>query len=49
MPDLFPESLDPEALRDDILPYLRPVFFAIYPADEDRLRVAEWQRRLCAD
>jgi len=48
MPDLFPESLRPEALRDDILPYLRPVFFAIYPADEDRLRIAEWQKRLCA-
>lgn len=49
MPDLFPESLHPETLRDDILPYLRPVFFAIYPADEDRPRIAEWQKRLCAD
>lgn len=49
MPDLFPESLHPEALRDDILPYLRPVFFAIYPADEDTPRIAEWQKRLCAD
>lgn len=48
MPDLFPESLHPEALRDDILPHLRPVFFAIYPADEDRSRIAEWQKRLCA-
>ena len=48
MPDLFPESLDPEALRDDILPYLRPVFFALYPADEDRSRIAEWQKRHCA-
>lgn len=49
MQDLFPESFDPEALRDDILPYLRPVFFAVYPADEDRPRVAEWQKQLCAD
>jgi len=49
MPDLFPESLNPEALRDDMLPYLRPVFFAIYPADEDVPRIAEWQKRLCAD
>ena len=48
MPDLFPESLSPEALRDDIFPYLRPVFFAIYPADEDTRRFAEWQKRLCA-
>ena len=48
MQDLFPESLHPEALRDDILPYLRPVFFAIYPADEDRPRIAAWQKRLCA-
>lgn len=48
MQDLFPESLHPEALRDDILPYLRPVFFAIYPADEDRPRIAEWQQRLGA-
>lgn len=47
MPDLFPDSLRPEALRDDILPYVYPVFFAIYPADVDRLRVAEWQKRLC--
>lgn len=48
MQDLFPESFHPEALRDDILPYLRPVFFALYPADEDKPRVAEWQKRLCA-
>lgn len=48
MQDLFPEALHPEALRDDILPYLRPVFFAVYPADEDRPRIAEWQQRLCA-
>ena len=49
MPDLFPESLSPEALRHDILPYLRPIFFAIYPADEDMWRFAEWQKRLCAN
>lgn len=48
MQDLFPESLQPEALRDDILPYLRPVFFAIYPSNEDRPRLADWQKRLCA-
>ena len=47
MQDLFPGSLHPEALRDDILPFLRPVFFAIYPADEDRLRIAGWQKQLC--
>lgn len=48
MQDLFPDSLHSEALRDDIRPYLRLVFFAIYPADEDRLRIAELQKRLCA-
>ena len=48
MQDLFPELLHPEALQDDILPFLHPVFFAIYPADEDRLRIAEWRKRLCA-
>ena len=47
MQDLFPESLHPEALRDNILPHLHQAFFAIYPADEDRPRVAEWQKRLC--
>lgn len=47
MQDLFPDSFHSEALRDDILPYLHPVFFAIYPADEDRLRIAEWQKQLC--
>lgn len=49
MQDLFPESMHPEALQGDVLPYLGPVFFAIYPADEDRPRMAEWQKRLCAD
>ena len=48
MHDLFPESFQPEALQDDILPYLRPVFFALYPAEEDRPRIAAWQKRLCA-
>lgn len=48
MQDLFPELLHPEALQDDLLPFLHPVFFAIHPADEDRLRIAEWQKRLCA-
>ena len=48
MQDLFPELLQPEALQDDILPFLHPVFFAIYPADEDRPRVAKWQKQLCA-
>lgn len=47
MQDLFPDSFQSEALQDDILPYLRPVFFAIYPADEDRSRMDEWQKRLC--
>ena len=47
MQDLFPDSFHPEALRDDILPFLHPVFFAIYPADEDRPRIAEWQKQLC--
>ena len=47
MQDLFPESFHSEALLDDILPFLHPVFFAIYPADEDRSRVAEWQKQLC--
>lgn len=46
--DLFPDSLHLETLRDDILPFLHPVFFAIYPADEDRPRVARWQEQLCA-
>lgn len=48
MQDLFPESLQPDALRDDMLPYLRPVFFAVYPADQDRPRLAEWQEQSCA-
>ncbi len=47
MPDLFPESFQPDALRDDILPHLRPVFFALYPADGDKPRVAAWQKQLC--
>ena len=47
MPDLFPESFQPEALQDDILPYLRSVFFALYPADGDKPRVAAWQKQLC--
>lgn len=46
--DLFPDSLHLDTLRDDILPFLHPVFFAIYPADEDRPRTVEWQKRLCA-
>lgn len=48
MQDLFPASLHPEALQEDALPYLSPVFFAIYPADGDRPRIAEWQKGLCA-
>lgn len=47
MGDLFPESLQPGALGADLIPYLRPVFFAIYPAESDLSRIADWQRRLC--
>ena len=47
MNDLFPESLQQEALGADLIPYLRPVFFAIYPAESDLPRIADWQRRLC--
>ena len=47
MQDLFPELLHSEALQDDIPSHLHQAFFAIYPADEDRPRVAVWQKQLC--
>src|SRR5690348_14847443 len=47
MKDLFPDSLQPEAIGFDAVPYLAPVFFAIYPSSDDLPRVAAWQKRLC--
>lgn len=46
--DLFRDSLGPEALGADLIPYLWPTFFAIYPNDRDLPRIVDWQRRVCA-
>ena len=47
MHDLFPDSLRPEALGGDLVPYLWPTFFAIYPDEHDLPRVVDWQRHVC--
>ncbi|MBD8898959.1 2'-5' RNA ligase family protein [Rhodanobacter sp. DHG33] len=47
MDDLFPTSLQPDAVDLDVLPHQATVFFAIYPSAEDLPRVTAWQRRIC--
>ena len=47
MGDLFPRSLEPDAVGFDAVRFIAPVFFAIYPSAEDLPRVVAWQRQVC--
>ena len=47
MGDLFPRSLEPDAVGFDAVRFIAPVFFAIYPSAEDLPRVVAWQRHVC--
>jgi len=48
MDDLFPASLQPDAIGADALPHLAPVFFAIYPSAQDLPRMVAWRQRICS-
>jgi 2'-5' RNA ligase len=47
MDDLFPDSRLSQGLGFDAAPLLWPLFFALYPKDEDLPHVVSWQRCLC--
>jgi 2'-5' RNA ligase len=47
MDDLFPNSLLPEELGFDVAPLFWPLFFALYPREDDLPRVVDWQCGLC--
>lgn len=47
MQDLFPETWHDEALRDELVPYAWPTFFAVYPDGRELPRVVDWQTGLC--
>lgn len=44
--DLFPSSLEPEAIGFDAIRLVGPTFFAIYPSAHDLPRIVEWQNRI---
>jgi RNA 2',3'-cyclic 3'-phosphodiesterase len=45
--DLFPDSLDPRSIGFGAIRLMAPMFFAIYPLEEDLHRIVEWQHRMC--
>lgn len=44
--DLFPDSLEPDAIGFDAIRLFGPTFFAIYPSAQDLARMVEWQKRV---
>lgn len=47
MDDLFPESLEPDAIGFSAIREVMPVFFAIYPSANDLARLLPWRQRIC--
>ncbi|EIL94354.1 2'-5' RNA ligase family protein [Rhodanobacter spathiphylli] len=47
MNDLFPESLQPEAIGFGAIRDVAPVFFALYPSADDLPRVLAWRQKAC--